>query len=373
MRMCYYSSDLYTSSEELETTTVIGNIVNYYERQPMTTVSRFDQTACYRDTLRPLLRLMRIQGLTEIVNATRIMELIGLTISLISLVVSLVIFHKYRVLRNNRTKIHKNLFTAILLQVVFRLLQYVDQWVPFVDPYTTEYLCIGEVILLEFGKIAMIIWMFIEGLYLHNAITLTIFQEHSKVRYYFYCGWAAALIFTTLWVVSMRFVNTDVCWFLYQFEPNYWILEGPSSAILIINILFLLNIIRILVAKLRQTRTGELSQLMKAVKAATFLVPLMGITNALFLVSFSVFDQLTTFAIWTFVTYFLASFQGCIISVLYCFLNGEVKTAVKNSISVYYCQLYLKTGTDQSRHCGQNKISSLEETGLTTLDLTRDT
>ncbi len=33
----------------------------------------------------------------------------------------------FRVLRNNRTKIHINLFTAILIQVILRLIIYVDE------------------------------------------------------------------------------------------------------------------------------------------------------------------------------------------------------------------------------------------------------
>jgi hypothetical protein len=33
----------------------------------------------------------------------------------------------FRVLRNNRTKIHINLFTAILIQVIIRLIIYVDE------------------------------------------------------------------------------------------------------------------------------------------------------------------------------------------------------------------------------------------------------
>lgn len=57
-----------------------------------------------------------------------ILETVGLTVSIISLTISLYIFCKYRVLKNNRTKIHKNLFISILLEAVVRLIYYIDKF-----------------------------------------------------------------------------------------------------------------------------------------------------------------------------------------------------------------------------------------------------
>ena len=62
----------------------------------------------------------------------------------------------------------------------------------------------------------------------------------------------------------------------------------------------------------------------KALKAAIVLQPLLGTTNILMVAT----PQSTTgiyFAIWTFVTTFLVSFQGFFAALFYCFLNGEVR------------------------------------------------
>lgn len=109
-----------------------------------------------------------------------------------------------------------------------------------------------------------------------------------------------------------RVVNQNILYFLKTFHFN-----------LQLNLIFLLNIIRVLVVKLRQSHTSDVEQVRKAVRAAIVLLPLLGITNALNMIN--VVDRTPLeFAIWSYTTHFLTSFQGFLISLLYCFLNGEV-------------------------------------------------
>lgn len=91
-----------------------------------------------------------------------------------------------------------------------------------------------------------------------------------------------------------------------------------------LNLIFLLNIIRVLVVKLRQSHTSDVEQVRKAVRAAAVLLPLLGITNALTMVEAPLDRTPLEFAIWSYTTHFLTSFQGFFIALLYCFLNGEV-------------------------------------------------
>ena len=67
----------------------------------------------------------------------------------------------------------------------------------------------------------------------------------------------------------------------------------------------------------------------KALKAAIVLQPLLGTTNVLMVLA----PRDTSgsfFAVWTFVYYFLVSFQGFFAALFYCFLNGEVKYFMRN-------------------------------------------
>ncbi|CAG9805319.1 unnamed protein product [Chironomus riparius] len=301
-------------------------------------------TPCYLPEILELITKMgEDRGIKmKIAERTRTMEIIGLSISLLALVVSLIIFYRFRSLRNNRTRIHKNLFIAMVIQVLIRLILYIDQAISRAGDEgshgidNTPYLCEGSYILLEYARTAMFLWMFIEGLYLHNVVTVTVFQGRFPHYLYASIGWGLPIIMTTIWAAytAVQKVNQK-CWFGYNLTPYYWILEGPRLTVIILNLIFLLNIIRVLVVKLRQSHTGEVEQVRKAVRAAIVLLPLLGITNMLNMVNSPLDHSPLEFALWSYGTHFLTSFQGFFIAMIYCFLNGEVRTAILKSISVY--------------------------------------
>lgn len=62
----------------------------------------------------------------------------------------------------------------------------------------------------------------------------------------------------------------------------------------------------------------------KAVRAAIVLLPLLGITNSIQMVHSPLEKSSMEFAIWSYGTTFLSTFQGFFCSLIYCFLNGEV-------------------------------------------------
>lgn len=76
--------------------------------------------------------------------------------------------------------------------------------------------------------------------------------------------------------------------------------------------------------KLRQSHTSDVEQVRKAVRAAVVLLPLLGITNLLNISEAPLDRSAFEFALWSYTTHFLTSFQGFFIAMLYCFLNGEV-------------------------------------------------
>ncbi|GLV37741.1 Pigment-dispersing factor receptor [Carabus blaptoides fortunei] len=299
---------------------------------------------CLNPVLRNLYYLLRRDGRQDVVQSkmaiaknTRVLEFVGFSISLVSLLISLYIFCRYRSLRNNRTRIHKNLFVAMLIQVLIRLILYIDQAVvkhlsnsPGI--HNTRYVCEGFYTLLEYARTAMFMWMFIEGLYLHNMLTVTVFQENSYYLLYAFIGWGFPVLMTFAWVVTMAIHFPFQCWMSYNLTAYFWILEGPRLGVLVLNILFLFNIIRILIVKLKQTHTSELEQVRTAVRATLFLLPLMGITNIIGMTDSHVGGEVWQFALWSYITHFVTSFQGFFVALLYCFINGEVRVAVKNSV-----------------------------------------
>ncbi|KAF3858137.1 hypothetical protein F7725_011338 [Dissostichus mawsoni] len=87
------------------------------------------------------------------------------------------------------------------------------------------------------------------------------------------------------------------------------------------------TIVRILMTKLRASTTSETIQYRKAVKATLVLLPLLGITYMLFFVNPGEDD--ISQIVFVYFNSFLQSFQGFFVSVFYCFLNGEVRSAVR--------------------------------------------
>ena len=69
---------------------------------------------------------------------------------------------------------------------------------------------------------------------------------------------------------------------------------------------------------------GRLRVSRKAVRAALFLLPLLGITHSLEMFEPPLDRSVAVFGCYTIVLAVLDSFQGFYISLLYCFLNQEV-------------------------------------------------
>lgn len=308
-------------------------------------------TPCFKPDIIDLMQQLNSGGNSDnklaVAERTRTLEIVGLMLSLCALLLSLLIFCNFRSLRNNRTKIHKNLFVAMVIQVIIRLTLYLDQAIirggrtikessSLNGIENTPYICEASYVLLEYARTAMFMWMFIEGLYLHNVVTATVLQGRFPQTVYAIIGWGTAVVMTALWaVVTAHYKSNEPCWWNYNLTPYYWILEGPRLTVILFNFFFLLNIIRVLVVKLRQSHTSDLEQVRKAVRAAAVLLPLLGITNVLHIIQAPIKRSAWEFALWSYITHFLTSFQGFFIATIYCFLNGEVRTALFKSITVY--------------------------------------
>ncbi|KAH3715038.1 hypothetical protein DPMN_057742 [Dreissena polymorpha] len=283
------------------------------------------------------------QMMKDTISAVRTMEVVGLWVSLVSCLLALFIFFYFRSLRCHRTRIHRNLFVSIIVQVFIRLLAYVDNYIARAQGgeiagspsgssgaiYDTPVLCEIQYALLEYTKTVQFMWMLIEGMYLHNQIAVSVFSKKPNYVVFYCMGWGVPIPLTVAWCVTQALTNKNKCWYGYYDRTTIWIIEVPRILIMAVNLGFLLNIIRVLVLKLQDSHTNEAQfiKVRKAIKAALFLLPLLGITN--FLVMIPPAQDPVKFAIWAYTSHFLVCYQGFIISLLYCFLNGEVQNTLK--------------------------------------------
>lgn len=47
----------------------------------------------------------------------------------------------------------------------------------------------------------MFMWMFLEGLYLHNVVSVTVFQGRFPHKVYAIVGWGSPFLLTVIWAI----------------------------------------------------------------------------------------------------------------------------------------------------------------------------
>eukprot|EP00094_Tigriopus_californicus_P011305 TCALIF_10912-PA protein Name:"Similar to Pdfr PDF receptor (Drosophila melanogaster)" AED:0.04 eAED:0.04 QI:47/1/0.5/1/1/0.5/2/0/96 len=95
-----------------------------------------------------------------------------------------------------------NLFASMILQCFIRLIIYIDQFVVREDGFTitaasnvsmkgidnTPFLCQTFYTLIEYGKTAMFLWMFIEGVILYHMTTVAYSRGPANQNVFYFCG-----------------------------------------------------------------------------------------------------------------------------------------------------------------------------------------
>uniref|UniRef100_A0A672IQJ1 Calcitonin gene-related peptide type 1 receptor n=1 Tax=Salarias fasciatus TaxID=181472 RepID=A0A672IQJ1_SALFA len=204
------------------------------------------------------------------------MAIVGHALSIVSLLISLAIFFYFRSLSCQRITLHKNLFCSYVLNsalTIIYLVAVVD------NPELVDRNPVGCKVL-HFFHMYMLgcnyFWMLCEGIYLHTLIVVAVFAEEQHLHWYYLLGWGFPLVPVSIHAVARKKYFDDNCWMSVETHLLYAV-HGPIVAALLVNLLFLLNIIRVLVTKLRDTHRAESNMYMKAVRATLILVPLLGI------------------------------------------------------------------------------------------------
>ncbi|XP_047490882.1 secretin receptor-like [Penaeus chinensis] len=159
---------------------------------------------------------------------------------------------KFSTLECDRLRVHRNLVASLIIRFVVMLVL----TEPFVSNRQTSYrdvdwLCKTLLAVRMYAQMASINWMFVEGLFLHSRLTSNVFDSGAPFPLYYTIGWGVPLVFIVAWAVTMSLHYPVHCWEAYPTLKYTWILVAPMVTALMINLLFLINIIRILVTKLR--------------------------------------------------------------------------------------------------------------------------
>ncbi|KAK4313511.1 hypothetical protein Pmani_015146 [Petrolisthes manimaculis] len=113
-----------------------------------------------------------------------------------------------------------------------------------------DWVCKSLLALRMYSQMSSINWMFVEGLFLHTRLTCKVFPSRAPFTTYYIIGWGIPFVLLLCWSVTMAIQHPVHCWTGYPNLPYIWILVAPMITALLMNLIFLINIIRILVTKL---------------------------------------------------------------------------------------------------------------------------
>ncbi|XP_064613843.1 secretin receptor-like [Liolophura sinensis] len=285
------------------------------------------------------------EGVAKHLKNIVLIQNIGYGVSLVFLVFAVVIMIYFRKLHCQRNTIHINLFISFILRSAISFMTknlLIENLGLPQDVYYTES---GHIVFREEGthwecKLlftvfhyilgANYMWVFVEGLYLYILIFVAVFSEKRAFKWYIFFGWVSPLAFVTPWVLVRIFLEDTLCWNTHEVRGYYWIMKGPIVLSILVNFLFFLFIVRALFTKLRTSSRLECRRFRyrRLAKSTLVLIPLFG---AYYIVFICIPDyshhELELAKLYT--ECILSSFQGFIVALLFCFLNGEVQAEIR--------------------------------------------
>ena len=235
----------------------------------------------------------------------------GLIISLIFLVLSFLVFLLCSSLHCGRVAMHMNMFFSLICNNVSWLLWY--KFVLFDSQVWSENLLWCRIlhVILTYFTLSTYFSMLCEGTYLQILLLSTFRVGRRQITTLIALAWAAPVFLTIPYSVYRHHYENDNCWM--DLGRSSWFLGVPVAIVIIINLVFLANVIRILRTKLSlpcSRRNSEMrhQMLYKQARATLFLVPILGVYFLLLPIrpqSGSYFEY-----IYDFLSVLSSSFQG---------------------------------------------------------------
>ncbi|XP_034003158.1 pituitary adenylate cyclase-activating polypeptide type I receptor isoform X1 [Trematomus bernacchii] len=248
---------------------------------------------------------------------------VGYSTSLVSLVMAMVILCRFRKLHCTRNFIHMNLFVSFILRAISVFIKdsvlYAEADSEHCFIHTLE--CRAVMIFFHYCVLSNYFWLFIEGLYLFTLLVETFFPEKRYFYWYIIIGWGTPTVCVTIWAVLKFHFDDNGCWDMNNNAAIWWVIKGPVLASIMVNFVLFIGIIVILVQKLQSPDIGgnESSIYLRLARSTLLLIPLFGIHYTVFAFSPENVSKRERLVF----ELGLGSFQGFVVAVLYCFLNGE--------------------------------------------------
>ncbi|XP_012931967.1 pituitary adenylate cyclase-activating polypeptide type I receptor isoform X2 [Heterocephalus glaber] len=309
---------------------------------------------------------------------------VGYSTSLVTLTTAMVILCRFRKLHCTRNFIHMNLFVSFMLRAIS---VFIKDWILYAEQdnnhcFISTVECKAVMVFFHYCVVSNYFWLFIEGLYLFTLLVETFFPERRYFYWYIIIGWGTPTVCVMVWAVLRLYFDDTGCWEMNDSTALWWVIKGPVVGSIMVNFVLFIGIIVILVQKLQSPDMGgnessiyltnlslgvpkkaredplpvpsdqhslsflcvqkcyckpqraeqhsckmsELSTItLRLARSTLLLIPLFGIHYTVFAFSPEHVSKRERLVF----ELGLGSFQGFVVAILYCFLNGEVQAEIK--------------------------------------------
>uniref|UniRef100_A0A8C6R4G1 Gastric inhibitory polypeptide receptor n=1 Tax=Nannospalax galili TaxID=1026970 RepID=A0A8C6R4G1_NANGA len=277
------------------------------------------------------------QDQRRVLERLQVVYTVGYSLSLATLLLALLILSFFRRLHCTRNYIHMNLFTSFMLRAAAILTR--DRLLSPPGPYPGDLTptlwnqalatCRTAQIVTQYCVGANYTWLLVEGVYLHRLLVLVGGSEEGYFRCYLLLGWGAPALFVIPWVIVRYLYENTQCWERNDVKAIWWIIRTPILITILINFLIFIRILGILLSKLKTRQMRCPDYRLRLARSTLTLVPLLGVHEVVFApVTEEQARGVLRLAKLAF-EIFLSSFQGFLVSVLYCFINKEVQSEIR--------------------------------------------
>ncbi|XP_072025510.1 adhesion G-protein coupled receptor D1-like [Amphiura filiformis] len=239
------------------------------------------------------------------------LTVVGIAISSVCLIITLVIYVYLRMYRKARVVIHANLAFSILIgQLTF----------VFGIDATPKTNCIAVTILLHYAYTAVFMWMLMEGVFLYLKMKPTI-KWSLKPIVCMPIAWGIPMIITltTFGIRHRMYGSNDVCWLPINRGVIYAFV-GPALFIVVINTIILFLVLETF-TNLKTIKDKKDKERFRAIaRALIILEPLLGLTWVFGVLQF---DK-TSAVVFSYLFVIFNTSQGVFILSWQCLMDDDV-------------------------------------------------
>ncbi|XP_040892111.1 adhesion G protein-coupled receptor E2 isoform X2 [Toxotes jaculatrix] len=247
---------------------------------------------------------------------------IGLTISILCLILSILTFKFCRSIQGTRTTIHLHLCICLFLADLF-FLAGISQTKPVGG-------CRFIAAMLHYFFLGVFTWMLLEGVQLYRMVVL-VFNATMRPLYLFIAGYGPPLVIVIMSAIIRPngYGTKQHCWLSLE-DGLIWSFFGPVCFIIIVNVFFFI----ITVWKLAQKFTSlnpDLSKLHKMKAFTVTAIAQMCILGLMWVFGAFLFQEGTIVVAYIFTI--LNSLQGALVFIMHCLLSKQVREEYAHFLS----------------------------------------